>query len=265
MRVVCLVENHTCNKKVKAANGLSLYFETNNLKFLFDCGPDDTFIRNANLLSIDLKDVDYVVISHMHNAHIGGLNSFLELNTKAKVITKPGINESYGHTLHNILTDLSTEIDLNLHKDRFILNEYSYDINENISLFTAEKINMNIELFNNDQIDDFKHEQTLKITDNDHIYIFTGCSHSGIFNILDSVNTPIYTLFGGFHLITIDDEIDDTFSLNDDQIQEFSNKLLTYNINHIYTGHCTTKSGVKKLNKLNPNIRHLITAKEYEF
>ena len=46
------------------------------------------FIRNARLLHIDLQKVDYLILSHGHSDHTGGLRYFLELNTQATVVCK---------------------------------------------------------------------------------------------------------------------------------------------------------------------------------
>ena len=44
------------------------------------------FIRNARLLHIDLQKVDYLILSHGHSDHTGGLRYFLELNTQATAL-----------------------------------------------------------------------------------------------------------------------------------------------------------------------------------
>jgi len=53
--------------------GLSFYIETEEKKILFDTGFSDVFFANAGLLGIDLGDLDYVILSHGHNDHTGGL------------------------------------------------------------------------------------------------------------------------------------------------------------------------------------------------
>jgi 7,8-dihydropterin-6-yl-methyl-4-(beta-D-ribofuranosyl)aminobenzene 5'-phosphate synthase len=63
-------------------------------KILLDTGASDVFIRNAELLGIDLSDVDYVFISHGHSDHAGGLRYFLEHNQKAKAAIKREQNDA---------------------------------------------------------------------------------------------------------------------------------------------------------------------------
>ena len=65
--------------------------------------------ENAELLGVDICDVDYVFISHGHSDHAGGLRHFLEDNQKAKVIVSPdaisGRFFSKRGNLHSITTE----------------------------------------------------------------------------------------------------------------------------------------------------------------
>ena len=57
------MENTACDGGLCAAHGLSLYIETPKHKILFDMGPDDGFIGNAEKLGVDLSAVDVAVLS----------------------------------------------------------------------------------------------------------------------------------------------------------------------------------------------------------
>ena len=87
------------------------------------------FIRNAELLGVDICDVDYVFISHGHSDHAGGLRHFLEHNQKAKVIVSPdaisGRFFSKRGNLHSITTEWPKIDD-----DRLILIDKTFEISE---------------------------------------------------------------------------------------------------------------------------------------
>lgn len=85
MKVTMLLENDLERQDLKNVHGLSFYIETEEKKVLFDFGPDDSFMRNAEKLGIDLKEVDLAVLSHGHQDHGGGIFEFLHYNKKAKV------------------------------------------------------------------------------------------------------------------------------------------------------------------------------------
>ena len=85
-RIIVLSDNRSNDCRLQTEHGLSVYMESTSGKFLLDTGASDLFVRNAEKLGIDLSDVDYCLISHGHNDHIGGLMAFLEINKKAKII-----------------------------------------------------------------------------------------------------------------------------------------------------------------------------------
>ena len=79
MKIVTLMENTACREHLSFEHGLSLYIETQNQKILFDAGQSGAFADNAEKLGVDLREVDFAVLSHGHYDHSGGLARFLEL------------------------------------------------------------------------------------------------------------------------------------------------------------------------------------------
>jgi 7,8-dihydropterin-6-yl-methyl-4-(beta-D-ribofuranosyl)aminobenzene 5'-phosphate synthase len=48
---------------------------------LFDTGGDSAvLLNNMQQLGMDPKEIDVVVLSHIHGDHVGGLNGFLQVN-----------------------------------------------------------------------------------------------------------------------------------------------------------------------------------------
>ena len=85
-KITTLAENSVYGKGLQGEHGLSLLVEAGEHKMLFDTGASDLFLRNARLLGLDLSDVEYVVLSHGHRDHTGGLYAFLKMNSVAKVV-----------------------------------------------------------------------------------------------------------------------------------------------------------------------------------
>ena len=85
MLIKTLVENTAISKDFGSEHGLSLYIETKKHKILFDVGASELFLQNAKKLGVNIADVDFLVISHGHYDHGGGLKTFLKENTKAEV------------------------------------------------------------------------------------------------------------------------------------------------------------------------------------
>ncbi|MGL5573401.1 MAG: MBL fold metallo-hydrolase, partial [Cetobacterium sp.] len=80
-----MVENKSLNKDLAKEHGLSLYIKTNGKKILFDVGESKKFWKNAEKIGINLEEIDYLVLSHGHKDHGGGLPYFLKKNKKAKI------------------------------------------------------------------------------------------------------------------------------------------------------------------------------------
>jgi 7,8-dihydropterin-6-yl-methyl-4-(beta-D-ribofuranosyl)aminobenzene 5'-phosphate synthase len=80
MRTTILVDNTVLfDSPLVAEHGLSLFLEVDGRRVLFDTGASGAFIQNARRLEIDLLDLDYIVLSHGHCDHTGGLYHLLRL------------------------------------------------------------------------------------------------------------------------------------------------------------------------------------------
>lgn len=87
-KITTLVENAVYGRNLQAEHGLSLLIENNGYKILFDTGQSDLFIHNATLSDIEIAEVNFLILSHGHSDHTGGLRHFLSVNKKASVICK---------------------------------------------------------------------------------------------------------------------------------------------------------------------------------
>ena len=131
MKWTVLSDNRSNNRPLITEHGLSILLTMGRYKILLDTGASDVFIRNAELLSINLSDVDYVFISHGHSDHAGGLQYFLKQNQQAKIIVSPdAMSSKYfskRENLHSITTEWP-EID----DERLILIDQTYEVAEGI-------------------------------------------------------------------------------------------------------------------------------------
>ena len=212
MRLIVLSDNTSVSESLESEHGLSIYIETTGHHILFDTGAGCIFKRNAEKLGVDLATVDLLVISHGHYDHGGGLRTFPEVNTRAKIyIHKQAFEAHYSKRLEGIA---SIGLDQTLlPNDRFVFCGDQAVIDENIEVFSRVKskrffpsCNATLLMKRGDEFvpDDFAHEQNLLIQQNGKILLIAGCAHKGIVNIVDACKDrlgeyPDY-IVGGFHL-----------------------------------------------------------------
>ncbi|WP_313125862.1 MBL fold metallo-hydrolase [Proteiniclasticum ruminis] len=213
MKVTVLLENDLERQDLKNAHGLSFYIETEEKKVLFDFGPDDSFMRNAEKLGIDLKEVDLAVLSHGHQDHGGGLSEFLHYNKKAKVyIQEEAFLPHYSKRENGEMNPLGIEETLK-HHPQVVLLQGDHVISEKLQLLSVVDRkdmlppgNETLYMEKGGKIlpDDFQHEQHLVVREGEKTYLFFGCGHQGILNILstmeDKANCKTDAVFGGFHI-----------------------------------------------------------------
>jgi 7,8-dihydropterin-6-yl-methyl-4-(beta-D-ribofuranosyl)aminobenzene 5'-phosphate synthase len=256
MNFKILIDNNINSKHLfESEHGFSVYFEFAGKKFILDTGQSEKFLFNAEKLDVKIDEIDILFISHGHFDHLGGLESFINSNSKAKIIISENVlKQSYlsyrNATKREIGRDLSF-IDEN--KNRFVFVKKDVEIIPGLFVLTEisqdyPKPKANLKLFKKESnceiLDDFDHEIVLCTLMNNEVTIFTGCAHKGILNILSTISKKfadkqIKSVIGGFHLV--DSDAENQFETND-EISLIAEKLLTDFSNTIfYTGHCTGK------------------------
>jgi 7,8-dihydropterin-6-yl-methyl-4-(beta-D-ribofuranosyl)aminobenzene 5'-phosphate synthase len=117
-------------------------------------------------------------------------------------------------------------------------------------------------------LDDFSHEIVMAIKENNKLVIFTGCSHSGILNMVDTVarelkGIPIKAVFGGFHLVAAPPF--NFMSGSQGEVEELARKVLDFPIDQTFTGHCTgTKAFAVLKGVMGERLTDLITGSSFE-
>ena len=85
MELITLVDNLVYGEGLTGEHGSSFLIKTKGKTILFDTGQTNAFINNAAYLAEDLSEVDFVILSHGHYDHCGGLEAFLALNQTATI------------------------------------------------------------------------------------------------------------------------------------------------------------------------------------
>lgn len=269
MKIKVLVENISHKSDLRGEHGLSLLIECEKELILFDTGQSPLFYENANHLYEDLSDVSMVIISHGHYDHGGGLKKALDIINGPVYIQEDALGNLYAckDTCRYIGIEKAIK-----NSKAFIKVKGDYEINDKMILLNQigkeyPLPDMNSHLYmekhGHNQRDDFSHEQSLIIKENNKIILVTACSHLGILNIISACQKKVGRLpdivFGGFHLSS------DYSGFIDGHIDYITDKLNQMDIQY-FTGHCTGSKGYEILKRiLKDKIKHFYVGEVYEF
>ena len=218
---------------------------------------------------MNLEDIDIAVISHGHYDHGGGLETFLKLNSKAKIYIGKGAFDNHLVKVFGFFKyDIGLKKEL-INNNRFVFVDGMIKIDDELTLFGDIKGNKLLpkgndrllKEFSNNSIkrDDFDHEISLLINENNKNSLFCGCAHKGIINIIerakDIIDSDLEAVIGGFHLMRMNvNNSDSKVFLN-----ELSANLISHNVNKYYTCHCTGEQAYSYLCNTMSNLNELKT------
>jgi 7,8-dihydropterin-6-yl-methyl-4-(beta-D-ribofuranosyl)aminobenzene 5'-phosphate synthase len=223
--------------------GYAALVEINGKRILFDTGGDPAiFAKNVKAKGVDLTKLDFVVLSHRHGDHVGGVSYLLSANPKVQIYApKDGLGGIFG-------SDIPSKF---YRKDDALPPEKRYYGGTPPEIMRLGTVfpGANIQLIDKTTelvpgitliavVSDVPGTKELKelslaINTADGLVLVVGCSHPGIENIVAEaakINPHIHFIAGGFHLV----------AAQDPAIEKIATTLHdTYKVDYIAPGHCT--------------------------
>jgi 7,8-dihydropterin-6-yl-methyl-4-(beta-D-ribofuranosyl)aminobenzene 5'-phosphate synthase len=222
--------------------GYSALVEVAGKRILFDTGDDAAiFAQNVKVKGIDLRQLDFVVLSHRHSDHMAGLSHVLNVNPKVKIYAPKEGFGIYGSSLPSGF----------YRKNESLPPEMRYydGAPPAVMQFGTAWAGANFEPIDkttevapgvwlialvSDAVGTKElRELSLAIDTPNGIVLLVGCSHPGIEAIVEAaskINKKIHLLAGGFHLVVAQDDV----------IAKISTSLRdTWQVANIAPGHCT--------------------------
>jgi 7,8-dihydropterin-6-yl-methyl-4-(beta-D-ribofuranosyl)aminobenzene 5'-phosphate synthase len=217
MKITVLAWNSVCKanqRNVESENGLSLLIEFDERKILFDTLQSDLSIQNAEKMGTDLSQVDYLIISHAHFDHEGGLKHFLKINKKARIFLPIKAAHRFYTKIYGFIPYyVGSDQKIIAQKSRIYFIDEDTQIDDKIILLEGfeevlPQLQANKELFEKDINrfikDKFRNEIVMLLIENDEIVLFSGCQHSQVINLIEEVKLfsdtmRIKAIFGGLH------------------------------------------------------------------
>ncbi len=255
VRITTLIENSPGeHHALHAEHGLSFFIEKDDHKFLFDTGQSGKIIENAAQLRVDLTSLDYVVLSHGHYDHSGGLQALTTITKDFKLILGQGFFDKKYGCKKNSSEYLGNNFDKQFLANQKITHQFVYknitELIPNVYVITGfprihedEVINQRFKILKNGsfEADPFNDEILLVIDTTEGLIVLLGCSHPGMKNMLDftskQINRPIYAVLGGTHLV----------EANENSLENSMNYLKKNSMKVIGVSHCTGKLAMDQL------------------
>ncbi len=232
--------------------GFAALIEHDGRRILFDTGNDsDLFRHNVETLGVDLRRLDFVVISHRHGDHTDGLRYLLSINPQVKIYVA---NDEYfgGPTprafLRRTVDSLPTGMryfDGRVPDDLPHGSPWKHANSQRVSgtLEIAPGVTVVSNISPGPQFTETP-ELSLVIDTPEGRILVVGCSHPGIERILESVNgreQPVRLLLGGLHWVLLPDA----------EVHRLAEALHDdWRVNGIAPGHCTGEVGFDVLRRL---------------
>jgi 7,8-dihydropterin-6-yl-methyl-4-(beta-D-ribofuranosyl)aminobenzene 5'-phosphate synthase len=178
LRIIVVYDNNPYKAGLTASWGFACVIKGPEKTILFDTGGSSAvLLKNMQQLGIGPKDIDIVVLSHIHGDHVGGLNGFLHENSNVTVYLPAAFPLGFKESLKE--AGIKT-VEVN-DPARICKGVYSTGI-----------------------LGNWIKEQALLIATDSGLILITGCAHPGIVHILEVANKiiedKVLLVMGGFHL-----------------------------------------------------------------
>lgn len=176
--ITVIYDNNPYREEMETAWGFSCVVKGPEKTILFDTGGDGArLLRNMKKLGIDPREIDMVVLSHIHGDHVGGLHEFLEKNPKVAVY----VPESF--------------------PERFKKEAEAYGA---VVLDVKGALKIHERVYSTGEMGNGIKEQALIVRTDRGLIVITGCAHPGIVEIIESakalLSDDVLLAIGGYHL-----------------------------------------------------------------
>jgi len=212
--ITVLYDNAARHPGTRASWGFSCLIEGFERTVLFDTGADGAILlANMEVLGIEPRGIDVVVLSHEHKDHVGGLAEVLAANPHVTVYYPRSFSEK---TLRPALETGATLV----------------PVDDPVSLCVGLTVTR--------PLGSPAESALLLDTAQGHLLV-TGCAHPGITEItksaLDLVDEPIHAVLGGFHLM----------SHSTQQVDAIVRELRRLGVTRCGPAHCTGEAATTQI------------------
>ncbi|HUR95610.1 MAG TPA: MBL fold metallo-hydrolase [Gemmatimonadales bacterium] len=241
-RVTILYDAFGKSPKMKKDWGYSALIEHGGKRILFDTGNNpEIFAQNVNAAGVNLKQLDFVVISHRHLDHTAGLTHLLSVNPDVKIYAPTEAFGVFGSALPSKFyrrqdslpeemryygghpTD-TLEFGTPWPGTKFVMVDSTLEVASGVHIISLVSDAVGTKELR---------ELSLALKTPQGMVVVAGCSHPGIEKIVEAatgIDRRVHMVFGGFHLPAAPDEVVGRIAA---ALQD------TYKVDRVAPGHCT--------------------------
>ncbi len=212
LKIQILFDNVPKEPDFETALGYSCLINLDNNFLLFDTGADPSILKhNLEKAKINLKKIPFLVLSHYHWDHVGGLETVLNLNPEIEIYAG---------------SSFAKDIKLGFPQAK-------------VNAISREPFKITEQFYVTGELEGPPLENSLVIDTPKGLVIITGCAHPGLKKILTRAlqikNKKIFLLMGGFHLV----------SKTESEILEIIQFIKNLNVEYVAPSHCTGDLALK--------------------
>jgi 7,8-dihydropterin-6-yl-methyl-4-(beta-D-ribofuranosyl)aminobenzene 5'-phosphate synthase len=252
-RVTILYDAFGTRRDLTRDWGFAALVEYGGKRILFDTGDNAAiFSRNVRALHVDLRGLDFVVISHRHSDHTAGLDYVLRVNPHVKIYAPKEPFGLFGSALpgsfyrrDSTLPDSMRYFDASAPAElrfgtvwpgaNFTWIDSLTEVAPGLAIIpTVSETPGTLEL----------RELSLAVRTPEGLVLLVGCSHPGIEKILQASRAyadHVHVIFGGLHLVVSPDS---TVSRTATALHD------RWQLDEIAPGHCTGEPAFAALRRL---------------
>jgi 7,8-dihydropterin-6-yl-methyl-4-(beta-D-ribofuranosyl)aminobenzene 5'-phosphate synthase len=254
LSLTVLVDNANGDRDLCGEAGLSFLLETGGKKILFDTGLSGLFLTNAEKAGISLRDLDFLVLSHGHIDHTGGLATLARHlagpapderpSCVPRLITHPRCfwpKEKDGRMNGSEMCEDEARLyfPAALSAEPVRITDDLVFLGEIPRKFAFEKGEAAKRIIHHPDgtigTDDLRDDTALAFHSAEGLVIITGCSHAGICNITEYAREvcgerKVAGIIGGLHLLSPDTK----------QLAKTGKYLNRLHIRALHACHCTS-------------------------
>jgi 7,8-dihydropterin-6-yl-methyl-4-(beta-D-ribofuranosyl)aminobenzene 5'-phosphate synthase len=225
IKITTLNDNTAAMGNFIAEWGLSLLVETGGTTILLDTGMGNSVVHNAEILGVDLAQVETIVLSHGHSDHTGGLRDVLRaMRKEVEVIAHPDVWQAKYDKREDKperfigIPFRSEELEnlgacFRLSRDPVYITDNILTTGEVPMDNDFETIDKNIFVRDSSgwKPDPVMDDRALIIKTELGLVVLPGCAHRGIINTVRHAQkitgvSEVYAVIGGSHLIGASEE-----------------------------------------------------------